>query len=355
MTQFFQFLVTGLARGSVFAIVGLGLVIVFKATHLLNFAHGALMTIGAYLCYEFHNGWKWNTWLGLILVLVGAFAALDRSRPKFVVPGAAMLAAGLYVMLGIHLDYKWKLPYVISILLAMIVTGGLGLIIDIVLLRRMRGRPVFSIIMVTFGIAIIADQYVPSRWGSEAVNINDPIGIKSTRILGVPVTLIDVVTFLVAMGVTVAFLQFFKRSRMGTAMRATAYDQEAAIAQGISAKMVFGVSWFISAALAALAGILLVSGGGRTLDSTVGFFALAAFPAIILGGIDSTTGAIVGGMVLGIAEQLCVGYENQSVFGFVPSDYVGQNFHVVLPYIVMVVILLVRPYGFFGTKEVRRV
>ena len=222
MTQFFQFFVAGLARGSVFAIVGLGLVIVFKATHLLNFAHGALMTIGAYLCYEFHVGWKWNTWLGLILILVGAFAALDRARPKFVLPGVVVLGLELYIMLGIHLDYKWKLPYFVAILLAMIVTGGLGLIIDIVLLRRMRGRPIFSIIMVTFGIAIIVDQYVPSRWGSDSVNLNDPIGIKSTRILGVPVTLIDVVTFLAAMGVTVAFLQFFKRSRLGLTVIAIA-------------------------------------------------------------------------------------------------------------------------------------
>lgn len=321
MTDFFTYFIQGLARGSVYALVGLGLVIIFKATHVLNFGHGALMSIGAYLCYTFNGG------------VAGQFTTL---KPWTVA----------------------HLPFVVSLVLAMVTTGLIGLAIEALVLRRFRGRPVFTIIMATFGIAIIVQYLTGAIWGDDAMSYDEPIGLKSTKVFGVPVTLADVVTFLVAIGVTVAFLVFFNKSRMGTAMRATAYDQEAAIAQGISAKRIFGLSWAIAAALATLAAVLLSTGNGRTVsEPQLQLVAFAAFPAIILGGVDSTTGAIVGGMVIGMAEQLMFGYENSLQRWMLDNLHIqlGGNFHIVFPYLLMLVILLFRPYGFFGTREVRRV
>ena len=126
------------------------------------------------------------------------------------------------------------------------------------------------------------------------------------------------------------------------------------MAQGISARRVYGVSWAISAGLAALAAVLLSSGNGSSItQSSLQLATFAAFPAIIIGGVDSTNGAIVGGMAIGLAEQLMFGYQQKINNAF--STHIFTNFHLVFPYVIMLVVLLVRPYGIFGTKEVRRV
>jgi len=131
-------------------------------------------------------------------------------------------------------------------------------------------------------------------------------------------------------------------------MRATAFDQEAALAQGISARRVHGLSWALSAAIATIAGVLL-SSGSHSLSPGVGNIALLAFPAIILGGLDSTTGAVVGGLIIGIVQQMTTGYAP------LHATWMGANADRITPYVVMVVVLMLRPYGLFGTREVRRV
>ena len=136
-------------------------------------------------------------------------------------------------------------------------------------------------------------------------------------------------------------------------MRATAADQEAAIAQGISPSVIFGASWALSCALATLAGVLLASGAGSItaaqVSPSLGAFALVGFPAIVLGGVDSPEGAILGGLIIGIAQTLAASYEPRI------SQYVGVAFWQLVPFLLMIVILLFRPSGLFGTKEVRRV
>ncbi|HET9011521.1 MAG TPA: branched-chain amino acid ABC transporter permease, partial [Gemmatimonadaceae bacterium] len=145
-----------------------------------------------------------------------------------------------------------------------------------------------------------------------------------------------------------AFFVFFRYAGLGLAMRATAIDQEAAMARGISVRRVFAASWAISAGVAALAGITLAAGPAR-LNPGIGYIALAAFPAMILGGLDSPAGAVLGGMIIGITQVLTQGYQPEY------AAWLGNNFHAVMPYLVMVLILMVRPYGLFGTKEVTRV
>jgi branched-chain amino acid transport system permease protein len=136
-------------------------------------------------------------------------------------------------------------------------------------------------------------------------------------------------------------------TRYGLAMRATALDQEVALAQGISARRVFALSWGIAGIVAALAGVTLASGAAGV-NPTISFIALAAFPAMILGGLDSPLGAVIGGMVIGVTQTLTAGYQPEH------AAWLGANFHVVMPYVVMILILLVRPYGLFGTREVHR-
>jgi len=149
----------------------------------------------------------------------------------------------------------------------------------------------------------------------------------------------------------VALLLFYlliRHTKLGVAMRATASDQEVALTQGIPVGRVFAVTWFLAAAFAALAGIFLAM-FPKQVNSNLGFVALRAFPAVIVGGLDSAWGTVLAGLMLGVLEVLCEGYVNEHLGQF------GHGFHTVFPYVVMVIFLVFRPYGLFGTREVERV
>ncbi len=318
MTDFFTFLVQGLSQGAIFALIAVGYVVIYKATHVLNFGQAALLALGAYIAYTLNGGVK------------SQFA--EGFRPWSVL----------------------NLPWVLALIFAMLITAALGLLIEKVVLAKFRDKPVFATIMATFGLAIIVQAVIGAVWGEDAMSLNEPIGIKSYTVSKVAITLQSIVILVVALVVVGAFLIFFKKSRFGTAMRATAYDQEAAMAQGISAKAVYAASWGIAAGLAALAAILFSSGNGQTINQTsLQLATFAAFPAIVLGGVDSTNGAIAGGMIIGVAQQLMFGY--QSNLNSALGTHIFTNFHNVFPFVIMLFMLLVRPYGLFGTKEVRRV
>jgi branched-chain amino acid transport system permease protein len=212
----------------------------------------------------------------------------------------------------------------------------------------MVGRPVFAVIMITVGLATLLDNTVIWRWTGLQRNLSDPWGLDTWTIGEVVIPVVNVFRILVAGILVVGFFLLFRYSRIGVAMRATASDQEAALAQGISARRIFALSWGLAAAIAGLAGVLL-SSGGRGVDPTLSIIALVAFPAIILGGLDSPSGAILGGVIIGIAETMTAGYSED-----IPA-WLGHNFNRVTPYVVLVAILLLRPYGLFGTREVRRV
>ena len=298
MTQFLQLTVAGVAVGALYALVALGFVIIYKATGVINFAQGALVLAGGYFAYQF----------------------LD----------------------------KWGLPFPLAVLLAMISCAILGLLIEATVLRRMVGQPIFALIMITVGLTIALEQIVIIIWGGDRLPFSDPWGVETILFGDVIVPKTHIARIAVTAVLLLGFFLFFRFSSMGVAMRATASDQEAAMAQGISVRRIFGLSWAISAAIATLAGVMLMA-GGRGAEPTLGLVALVAFPAIILGGLDSPGGAIVGGIVMGVVEQLTAGYASKL------PEFLGTNFYTVAPYVVLVLILLVRPYGLFGTKEVTRV
>ena len=292
-----QLLVAGVAVGALYALVALGFVIIYKATGVINFAQGALLLLGAYFALSFHE--------------------------------------------------LLNLPFLLAALLAMVACAAVGVLIERLILSRMVGQPVFAVIMITLGLTIFIEQVVTWRWGQQR-NLADPWGLDTFTVADVVIPVVNVVRIGAAAVLLAGFFAFFRYSRIGVAMRATASDQEAALAQGISARRIFALSWAVAAAIAALAGVLLAS-GGRGLDPSLGVVALVAFPAIILGGLDSPGGAVVGGAVMGVVETMTSGYSDRL------PEFLGHNFHRVTPYVVLVAILMVRPYGLFGTPEVRRV
>lgn len=293
-----QLTVQGLAVGAVYALIALGFVVVYKATEVINFAHGELMLLGAYLVYA-----------------LGSVAGL---------------------------------PFVVAVPLAMTLMAAVGFGIERAILQRMVGRPTFSVVMITIGLAIILRQVVTAAFGFNDRLLGDPWGSSQFALGGVRLNVVSLATMLACAILFVVFFTFFRASRAGVAMRATALDQEAALAVGIPVRHVYAWSWMIAAATATVAGVFLAA-FPSSLSPALGFAAFRAFPAAIVGGLDSPGGAIVGGLGIGVIEVLVQGYQPQL------APWLGVDFHVVAPYFLMIAVLMVRPYGLFGTREVERV
>lgn len=298
MTEFLQLVFQGVALGSQYALIALGFVVIYKATGVINFAQGGFVLIGAYLAYNFRQ--------------------------------------------------TWDLPFFVALVLAMVAGALLGAVVERVLLRRMVGEPVFAVLMITIGLLFVLEQTSTSVWGFDNLNLGDPWGIDTVEVADLNLAVADLWTIVLAGLAMAAFFAFFRYTSTGVAMRATAIDQEAAVAQGIGAGRIFALAWGVSGAVAALGGITLAAGPAQ-LAPGISFVALAAFPAMILGGLDSPAGAVVGGVIIGVTQSLTAGYQPEH------AEWLGTNFHIVMPYVVMILILLVRPYGIFGTREVRRI
>ena len=297
MENFLQLGAAGLALGSRYALVALGFVVIYRATGVINFAQGSFVALGAYLAYNFHQ--------------------------------------------------TWGLPFLAAVLLAIAVSGVIGAAVERFVLRRVVGQPVFAVIMITVGLLFVLDQVVTTIWGHDTKSMGDPWGIDKVDLAGINIAVRDLWTLGIAGLMVAAFFALFRYSGLGLAMRATAIDQEAAMARGIDVRRVFALSWAIAAMVAAVAGMTLAA-GPAAVNPGIGYIALAAFPAMILGGLDSPGGAVVGGLIIGITQTLTAGYQPTY------AEFLGDNFHAVMPYVVMIVILMIRPFGLFGTREVER-
>ncbi|HJR25108.1 MAG TPA: branched-chain amino acid ABC transporter permease [Acidimicrobiales bacterium] len=292
-----QATVSGVALGARYALIALGFVIVFRATGVINFANGGFVLVGAYLTYNYSTTWGLDFYLSLLLSMASGFL--------------------------------------------------LGVVLEWLVLQRFVGEQAFTVIMVTIGLLFVMDNVVTAIWGAANLSFDDPWQGKVVEWGEVTITHRDLWGTVFTAAVLLAFLGFFRYSRYGLVMRATALDQEAALAQGISARLVHRLAWGIAGMVGALAGTIFAAGSG--LQPGIGQVALAAFPAMILGGLDSPLGAVVGGIAIGVAQQMAQ---------LLSADYfawAGSSVEFVVPYVLMVVILLVRPFGLFGTHEVRRV
>lgn len=295
MAEVLATIVRGLGSGSVYALLALGFVIIYKATRVINFAQPALMLAGAVI-------------VAYLTGMVGFYPAV-------------FMAAGSVALLGV--------------------------VIERTALRPMIGKPVFVVAIITLGIDIVIRVVVGRFIGLDVRQVGDPWGLTTVTLGGVPVQVRYLVMLLTTAVVVAVLFAFFKFSRLGLAMRATAFDQEGAMSQGVSVGTMFALSWALAGGLAAVAGTFVATGAG--VDQQMWIVALKALPAIILGGLDSLGGAVVGGLVVGLVESLVGTYQNDL------APWLGQNFAVVSPYVVMLLILLVRPYGLWGTPEIVRV
>ena len=301
-----------LAQGGVYALVALGFVLIYKASQAVNFAQGAMALVSLWFFSMLLFDWD--------------------------VPGMLGLEASSYAGFGI------------TLLIAAILAAILGLIVERTVVRRMIGEPIFSIAIITLGLEATFRAIAQDAVGVEPRSVATPWGGDGVTILGafVPTTYLG--TILVAAICFTAIFYFFQ-TKLGIAMRAVAFDQEAALAQGIDVGRVFAIAWGISGAItllaAAFAAMTPFAVGSVTVATTA--LAFRALPAVILGGLDSVPGALVGGMVIGFAEI----FSGQYLATFTPT--LGVGYQLVVPYIVMLLVLLVRPYGLFGTPEIRRV
>jgi branched-chain amino acid transport system permease protein len=299
MAYFLQLVFAGIAVGCIYALIGLGFSIIFKASEVINFAQGELLLVGAYI-----------------------------------------ISAGVF---------EWHLNFFIAVVIGLIATILIGLLFERFILQRMIGRPTFSILMITIGLDIVLRTAVIIRWGSNPLPSPAPIEITSGFTTGgVHFATIDIWTIIVTVLVCAALYYFFRATRYGLAMRATALDQEAALAIGINIRTVYALAWAISAAIATIGGVFLAA-KSFAIDPDLGSTALLAFPAIILGGIDSVSGAVVGGIIIGLVQVLTAGYESQF------ASVLGAGIHEITPYMIMILVLLIRPYGLFGSRKVERV
>jgi branched-chain amino acid transport system permease protein len=301
MTKFFSLLADGLALGAVYALVALGFVVIFRATGVINFAQGGLVVFGAFLVYQAEHTWGWPFW--------------------------------------------------VSALFAMVCVAAIGAAFEGLVLRRMIGQPIFAVILITIGLFLLVEPITTTIWHNPPGGISTPWGLSRVTIGDVKILQVNIATVVLGSIVMGGFFLLFHYTKVGVGMRATAVDQEAALAQGINVRRIFALSWAIAGVVAVVAGMMLAGGAGPApgLSVSLAVIALRAFPAIILGGLDSPGGAVVGGLIIGVAEVMTKGY----IPDLIPS--LGPEFGDIVPYLIMLVILLVRPFGLFGTPEVRRV
>lgn len=312
MNALLSSLATGLGQGAVYAVIAVSFVIIYRATGVLNFAQPALLILGTFATSVFAT--------------------------------------------------EMGLPFWVAVPLAMIVLAAISAGVERIAIRPMVGRPPFSAAIVTVGLFIVLLVIAFRLFDSKSRTVSDPwqlsaicLGGEVTESFGVTgctggVQIYEnaIARFVIALAAIGILGLWLTRSKLGLAMRATSLDQETALAQGINVGRIFSISWAIGGGMAALAGALLAA-NGSVVQATDALFALVALPAIIIGGLDSLKGAVFGGLIVGVAMALTKTYQPQ----FAP--WLGANFENVIPYLLMLVVLLIRPYGLFGTREVQRV
>lgn len=294
MAELVEAVLRGLGTGSVYALLALGFVIIYKATRVISFA-----------------------------------------QPAFMLAGVTMVT---YLVL--------EVSFWVAVPVAAVLTGLLALGVERLAVRPMIGRPAFVVAIITLGVDVAVRVVVNAFIGLDVRNVLDPWGLRTVGVGGIDMQQRHLAAFLTTAALVAALFAFFRFTRMGLAMRAAAYDQEAALAQGVSVGTVFALSWGLAGALAAVAGTFAAA--GSSVDAALWLIALTALPVIILGGLDSLAGAVVGGLAIGVLQELTATYQNH-------APWLGGNVSVITPYVVMLLVLLVRPYGLFGTREVERV
>jgi len=297
VSNLLQLVVSGLALGAIYALIALGFVVIYRASGVLNFAQGELLGAGAFL-------------------MVGLTGA--------------------------------NVPWPLALVLAMAVTGAIAAGIERGVMRPLIGRPIFVSAILTIFVGFFLRALVIIVWGVEPKGMPTPWETTNVVEFGGARILVNSLGSVAAGALALGtFFAVVRYTKLGIAMRAASSDQEASLAHGIPVGRILGATWFLSGMFAALAGVFLGMFPG-SVDPNLGLIALRAFPAVILGGLESALGAVLAALILGVAEVLAQAYLNPLMGHF------GHNFHGVFPYLAMIVVLIVRPHGLFGMQEVKR-
>jgi branched-chain amino acid transport system permease protein len=295
MIFFLQLVVTGFALGMVYALIAIGFVIILKCSNAFNIAQGHFVLIGGYLGYT------------------------------FLVP--------------------FGLPVWAALLLAIAVAAALGLLIERLALRPLVGQPELAIIMMTIALAVILEGLATLIWGGEYKTYHGLLPTLTLMVGGISVPPESLIGLMVSIVAVALLMLVFRYTKIGLAMRATAEDLKVVRSVGIRATTVYAVSWAIACVVGVIGGILL--GGVSGVMIPLAEIGLKAFAVVLLGGVNSIGGAIVGGIILGVSENVAAGYLDP----LLPGGGLAQVF----PFIVMIIVLIFRPYGLFGLVRIERI
>jgi len=294
MEIFLQLLLTGIMVGSIYALVALGWVLIYKCSGVLNLAMGELTLIGAYVSLTF---------------------------------------------------YGWGFPFPVALLATLIIGAILGILTERIFLRRLIGEPVLTVIMVTVGLSFFFRGIIELIWVTDTRVFHPPVfPYEPIRLGSVVIGQVYLWSFIAAMALLGILVAFFRYTRWGLAMQAMADDEMAAMSLGISPKFVYAAAWAIAFMAAGVGGSLL--GNINGVNISVGYLGLLVLPAVVLGGLNSIPGAIVGGIIIGILQNLAGGYLDRFTPGGVKE---------IFPFAVMTLVLLIKPYGLFGWVRIERV
>lgn len=294
MELFLMTLTTGVMVGGIYALVALGWVLIYKCSGVLNLAMGELTLIGAYVSLSF---------------------------------------------------YSMGVPFLLSLGISLVIGFILGVLTERIFLDKLIGEPVLTVIMVTVGLSFFFKGCLELIWGTDTRVFEPPVfTLEPIRIGPIVVGSVYLWSFVAAIILLIVFMAFFKYTRWGLAMQATADDEMAALSLGVSARFVYAAAWSIAFMAAGVGGTLL--GNINGLNISVGYLGLLVLPAVVLGGLNSVPGAIVGGIIIGVLQNFCGAYLDRYFPGGVKE---------VAPFAFMAVFLLFKPYGLWGWERIERV
>ena len=294
MELFLMTLITGILVGGIYALVALGWVLIYKCSGVLNLAMGELTLIGAYVTLSF---------------------------------------------------YQAGIPFVLAVILTLGVGVVLGFLTERIFLDKLIGEPILAVIMVTVGLSFFFKGIVEFVWGTDTRVFTPPIfSIKPITLGYIKISPVYLWSFILAIVLLIVFVSFFKFTRWGLSMQATADDETAALSLGVSARFVYAAAWAIAFMSAGVGGALL--GNINGINISVGYLGLLVLPAVVLGGLNSVPGAIVGGIIIGLLQNFSGTYLDR---------YFPGGIKEIMPFAFMAVFLLFKPYGLWGWERIERV
>ena len=353
-----QTLISGVLVGGVYGLVALGIVVINKASGVFNFAHGWMMVIGGMIFWSFFTvaeispaGAALLATAAMLMIMTTVSVKSLRERRNLLITAGGIIVMTVLMTIG-GIEWKW-LHAIVGTFAGAIFTG---LVVERFTIRPLIGQPLFTAVLMTLAIAEVLHGVTQIAWGT--VNLNLPIFVnpqtnsrfKTIRLDalkealgGVVIVKVElVIAFVLAIIAFTGFILFFRYTRVGLAMRATSEDQQLAQSVGLRVRVILAITWAVAAFLASIAGVL--QGGAVGMSLNISFVALRVFPAVLLGGLESIGGALIGGIIIGVVEQ----------FGTLlnSSQQVGTD---LAPYVILMLVLVIRPDGLFGEKRIERI